>query len=142
MRGVGHQLALRADRVVERRARALQAVEHRVEAGGQLADLIIGVDADPAGEVVGLADVLGRLRDLGQWRQDSPPGKAAECRRQRDSAQEHQREDQPQVGEDPVDAVERARELEGDARSGLALTITVTGTTTGKVISRRWVLPT
>ena len=45
------------------RARALQAVEHGVEAGGELADLVVGVDAEASGEIVGLADVLG-----GRWR--------------------------------------------------------------------------
>ena len=87
VRGVGDELALGAHRFVERVARALQAVEHRVEAGRQLADLVVGVDAQAAGEVLGLADVLGGLRDLAERAQDAPGGQPAEDRRQRDAAE-------------------------------------------------------
>ena len=69
VRGVGDELALGADGLVERLARGLQAVEHRVEVGGELADLVVGVDVDAPGEVVGLADLLGDLGHLGQRRQ-------------------------------------------------------------------------
>ena len=60
--GVGDQLALGPDRLVERVARVLEPLEHRVEARRELADLVVGVDVDPAREVLGLADVLRGLR--------------------------------------------------------------------------------
>ena len=86
MRGVGDQLPLGPDRLVELVARALQAHEHRVEASGQLADLVVGVNVNAAGEVLGLGDVLGRLRDLGQRRQHAPRGQTPEHERERDAA--------------------------------------------------------
>ena len=48
VRGVGDELALGAHRFVERGARVLEALEHRVEAGRQLADLVVGVDREAA----------------------------------------------------------------------------------------------
>ncbi len=85
MRGVGDQLALGAHRLVERRAGALQPVEHGVEAPGELADLVVGVDPDAPAQVLGLADVLGRLGDLAQRREHPARGDPAERGGERDA---------------------------------------------------------
>ena len=62
VRGVGNELALGPDGLVERGAGALQSLDHRVEARGELADLVVGVVLDPARQVLGVGDVLGGLR--------------------------------------------------------------------------------
>ena len=82
VRGVGDELALGGDR-------ALQRVEHRVEARGQLADLVLARDLDPAAEVLGLRDVarrLGHAHHRGhEAARGEPPERArpARCRRGR-----------------------------------------------------------
>ena len=38
------------------------AIEHRVEAGGEAADLVVAPHRDRRGEVLGLGDVLGGRR--------------------------------------------------------------------------------
>ena len=48
------------------RARLLEPLEHLVEAGRELADLVVGVDREALAEVVGLADQLGGVRHLRQ----------------------------------------------------------------------------
>ena len=60
VRGVGHQLALRVHGCVERAHRALERVEHRVEARRQAPDLVFPGGLDPAAEILGEGDVLGR----------------------------------------------------------------------------------
>ncbi len=50
--------------------------------------------------------------DLGQRRQDAAGGEPAQRGGERDPADEHDQQHQPQLGEDVVDAVERAGELQ------------------------------
>ncbi len=95
-------------------------LEHHVEALRELADLVVGVNRQATGQVVGLADLLRCLRNLGQRREHPPRSEPAERRRQGDPAEAQQHEDQPQLGEDVVDAVQGARELE---RGGLELAL-------------------
>ena len=61
-------------------------------------------------EVLGLLDVTGRCGDLRQRGEHRPGSQATEHGSQRDSAGADQQEDQAQVLEDVVDAVERACE--------------------------------
>ena len=113
VRGVGDELALGAHRLVQRLARGLEAVEHRVEAGGELAHLVVGVDVEALGEVLGLADLLGDVGHLGQRRQHAAGGHAAEDRGERDAAERASRPGSAGRSEqDVVHAVERAGELD------------------------------
>ena len=111
MRGIGHELALGPHRLVQRCAGALEPLDHRVEAGRQLADLVVGVVLDPAGQVLGVGDVLRGLGDLGQRREHAPGRKPPEAGGERDPAGEQQEQDQAQVREDVADGGERPREL-------------------------------
>ena len=92
MRGVGHELTLRADRFVELVPRALEALHHLVETGGEGADLVVGVDREATAEVVGLADLDGRVGDLGERGEHAPGGEPAERGGDRDAgdAEEHE----------------------------------------------------
>ncbi len=111
VRGVGHELSLRAHRLVERGTRALEALDHRVEARGKLAHLVVGVVLDPAREVLGFGDVLRGLGDLGQRREHAPCRQASEAGGERDPARAQQEQHHPQVGEDVADPVEGTRQL-------------------------------
>ncbi len=93
VRGVGDELALGTDRFVEVVAGMLEALEHRVEARGQLSDLVVGMDVDAAAEILGLADVLGGLGHLGQRREDPARGGAPERGGEGDAARAQQDED-------------------------------------------------
>ena len=88
--------------------RSIIALKRRRE----LADLVVGVDMDAAGQVLGLGDVLGGLGDLGERREHLARSEPSEHRRERDAACAKQEQDQAQAREDVVDAVERARELD------------------------------
>jgi hypothetical protein len=112
MRGVGHQLALSPHRVIQRRARSLQPVEHGVEPAGELANLVVGVDVDAAAEILGLADVLRRLGHLAERLEHPPSADPTEDSGERDPAGEQHRQDDAEFSEDRVDAVERPRQLE------------------------------
>ncbi len=90
-----------------------EPLDHRVEAGRELADLVVGVVLDPAGQVLGVGDVLRGLGDLGQRREHAPGREPPEAGGERDPAGEQQEQDQSQVREDVVDGVERPRELQG-----------------------------
>ena len=59
VRGVGDELALGVDRALER-------VEHRVEAAGQAAQLAAAARVDAATEVAGLGDLASRLAEPGR----------------------------------------------------------------------------
>src|SRR6202020_682620 len=61
VRGVGDELALRVYGVVERSHRALERIEHRVEAAREPPDLIRADRLDSPAEVLRQRDVLGRL---------------------------------------------------------------------------------
>ncbi len=74
-------------------ARALEPLEHLVEASRQLADLVVLMDRDPLAEIVGLADQLGGGGDLGQRRQHAASGHASEAGGEADHREEHQRQD-------------------------------------------------
>ena len=66
-----------------------EPLEHVVEARRQLPDLVVGVDPQAMREVVGLADLLGGLRDLGERRDHAPRREPAEHGRQRDPPSAH-----------------------------------------------------
>ena len=108
VRGVGDELALGGDRALER-------VEHRVEVLGQLADLVVGLDLDPAAEVLGGGDVARRLGHVRDRRddvaRDEPAERTASAMPPRRRAQ-----DQPQPREHGVGGFERAAELDAPRR--------------------------
>ncbi len=110
VRGVGNQLALRVNGGVERAHRALERVEHRVEAGRQAPELVNPCELDPPAEVLRERDVLGRLREALQRQHGGAGDQPPEQRRERDAADVEQREDQAQPAEQVVDF----RELLGD----------------------------
>ena len=95
MRGVGHELTLRAHGFVDRRAGGLEPLDHRVEAGRELADLVVGVVLDAAGQVFGVGDVLRGLGHLAEWREHAPRRQSPEARGERDPAGAQQEQDQP-----------------------------------------------
>ena len=102
MRGVRDQLALRADRVVERRPRFLQALEHLVEARRELPHLVVGVDGDRRLRS-SVSPTICAVRDLGERRHHPASGHPAERGGERDPGEEHEHEDQTQSGQDVVD---------------------------------------
>ena len=89
VRGVGHKLALGADRLIERVARDLKPLDHRVEAPGQKSHLIVGVDSDPAAQILCLLDMLGGRGDLGQRGEHLPCRQPSEGGREGDPAGAH-----------------------------------------------------
>ena len=103
--GVGDELALGAHGGVERADRALQRVEHRVEAHRQASDLVGTADllgaggVDPLGEVPRARDVLGGAREAPDGSHDSVRHEPPEQRRQRDPAQCDQREHHAQMAQ-------------------------------------------
>ena len=62
VRGIRDQLPLGAVGLLERR-------QHRVEACGQPAELVLAVCLDPLGEILGFGHLLGRLRQPANRRQ-------------------------------------------------------------------------
>ena len=79
---------------------------------GQLADLVLGLDLDPAPEVLGGGDVARGLGDVHDRGDDVARHEPAERDRQRHAAEAHQRQDQPQAREHGVGALQRAPELD------------------------------
>ena len=98
MRRVSDELALVFDGPVERRARGLQAVKHRVETTCELPNLISGANLDALGEIVGFADQLRGARDLGQRRENPPRCQPTQPGGQRHTGQANQQQDDPQLG--------------------------------------------
>ena len=70
VRGVGDELALGVHGGVERAHRALERVEHRVEADREAPDLVGAVGRDASREVLGARDVLGGARQAPDGRDD------------------------------------------------------------------------
>ncbi len=103
VRGVGDELALRVNGGVERAHRALERVEHRVEARRQAPDLVVTCELDPPAEVLCERDVLGGLGEALQWQHGGAGDQPPEQRRKRDAADVEQREDQAQAAEQVVD---------------------------------------
>ena len=97
VRGVGHQLALLG-------LRGLQAREHRVEARRHPPDLVVPVGLDAPAEVAGGLDVLGRVGQLGDRRDDAPREEPADARRQRRAEGDERDEHPPQALEDAVES--------------------------------------
>ena len=91
----------------------LQPFDHRVEAGGQLAHLVVGMHLDPARQVLGLLNVPRGLRYLGQWGEHAPGGHPAQSGGERDPARAHHQQDESEVSQDAVDAVQRTSQLDG-----------------------------
>ena len=100
------------DGVVERAARALERVEHRVEAQCHAADLVVpgGLDAPP--EVLGLGDVLGGGRQVADGLDHAAREQAAQDRGQQRAAGAQRREHEPQPRQRRVDVGEAAHELD------------------------------
>src|SRR4029453_330207 len=67
---IGDELALSSGRLLERR-------EHRVEARGETAELVLPLHVDPLGKVLGLADALSRRRGPSAARATRSPRTAA-----------------------------------------------------------------
>ena len=121
MRGVGDELALGVHGGVERAHRALQRVEHRVEALREAPDLIFARGLDPVGEVLRAGDVLGGLGQALDRRHRGAGDEPSEQRGQRDPADVEQHQDQAQARERAVHVGQRLGELGGIAvRYGLA----------------------
>ena len=90
VRGVRDQLPLGGDA-------PLQRVEHRVEVLGELADLVVGLDLDPATEVLGGGDVAGRVGHVHDRGDDVARDEPAQRHRERDPAEDHEQEDEPRA---------------------------------------------
>ena len=91
MRGVGDELALGAQR-------RLQRAEQLVQPGREAADLIPSAMADPLAQITGLDDPLGRLGEPSQWRDRCARDERTEQRGNGDPAQADDRQDQPPDG--------------------------------------------
>ena len=111
MRGVGHELTLRVHGCVECAHRALERVEHRVEASGKAPELITAGWLDASAEVLGARHVLGRLGEPLQRLHRCACDEPAEQCGERDAADDQQCEDQAQAAEQAVEFAERQREL-------------------------------
>ncbi len=121
MRGVGDELALGVHRGVERTHRALQRVEHRVEALRETSDLVFPGGLDPVGEIPRAGDVLGGLGQALDRRHRRAGDESSEQCGQRDPADVEQHEYQAQARERAVHIGQRLGELGGIAvRYGLA----------------------
>ncbi len=119
VRGVRHQLALRVHGGVERPHRALQGVEHRVEALGESPDLVLARGLDPLGQILRASDVLGGPGETLDGRDGGARHEPSEQRRKRDPADVEQREDQAQALEQMVHVGERLGELHGVSRGAV-----------------------
>ena len=73
------------------------AVEHRVEAGGQAAQLVAAPLVDALAEITRLGHVLHRRRQPAHRGQRGSRDEPAEQRRERDAAERQDHEDQPQL---------------------------------------------
>jgi hypothetical protein len=112
VRRVGDELALRVGGVVERTARPLERVEHRVEARRHPPDLVVAGDLDAPAEILGLGDVLRGGCELRHGLDDLAAEQPAEQRRQQRRAGAQQREQDPQARQRAVDVGEAAGELD------------------------------
>ena len=117
VRGVGHELALRVHGRVERAHRALERVEHGVEAAGQPPELVFAGGLDAPAEVPGQGDVLGGLGEALQRLHGRARHQAPEQGRERDAADDQQHQDQAQAAEQAVHFGERLGELHGASRA-------------------------
>ena len=101
------------DGVVERAARALERVEHRVEALRHPPDLVVAGDLDAPPEVLGLRDVLGGGRQLADGLDDLAAEQPPEERRAAASPAAHSSDEHElQPRERRVDVAQAARELD------------------------------
>ena len=102
VRRVGHELPLRAGRILERR-------EHRVEARREPAELVPAADVDPLGQVAGLGHPLGRIRQPPHRRERGARDDEPERRGYADAGQPRSRmQERPHARERVVDLGQRA----------------------------------
>ena len=108
---VGDELAL----LLTRRG---QRTEHRVEARGEATELVAPLDVDRRVEVLRLGDVLGGGGESFDGTQHGPGDDEAEEPGERDAAERHEDQRDPQRCERVVDLVERLGDLDRGARAG------------------------
>jgi AraC-like DNA-binding protein len=112
VRSVGHQLALGVHRRVQRADRALQRIEHRVEAHRQPANLIRAPRTlDAARKIARARHMLGRACQATHRRDHCSRHQPPEQRRQRDPTKRDRDQDQPQTGQRLVDFGQRLCQL-------------------------------
>ena len=109
MGGVLHELPLALLGLVER-------AEHRVEGGGERADLVARVDLDPLAEVARRPDALGRLAQVAQRAQRRPRDEEARDAGEADADHRDEEEPEPDPRELVVDAGELSDDLDRDRR--------------------------
>jgi hypothetical protein len=100
---------LRAGGVLQRR-------EHRVEAGGEAAQLVVAADVDAARQVARVRHVLRRLREALHGRERRAGDHEPERGGQADPAERDEQEDGAQARERVVDLGQGARHLSGEPR--------------------------
>ena len=105
---VGHEVALRLDRALER-------VEGRVEGAREPPELVRTLGFDPLRGVAVCGQLLGAAREAGHGRERGPRHEGAEGRAERDSRRPDQQQHENDAVELAVHLVERASQLEGAA---------------------------
>ena len=105
---VGHEVALRLGRSLER-------VERRVEAAAEARELVLALDLEPLREVGVRGQRLGLAREARDGRQRRARHHAAEHGRDEDAAAADREQDQEQLAHRPVDLGQRAGDLHGSA---------------------------
>jgi hypothetical protein len=105
---VRHELALGAHRALER-------VEHLVEAPGQARDLVAAARVDALPHVLRLGDVLGRPSQAAERLDGTTRHQAAEDRREGHAAERDDEQDHADAAQHRVHLGQRARDLDGAA---------------------------
>ena len=110
MRRIGDELALGASRLLERG-------EHRVEARGEPAELVVTDNIDALGEVLRLAHALDGRGESSYRRERRSCDEQPEACGDHHAAGGDQQQKQPDAVERLVDLVERSRDLDRSARA-------------------------
>ncbi len=107
MRGVGDELPLRADGLLER-------LEHLVEARSETAELVVALDLDPQAQIVRSRDLLGRVAEATHGRERGARDDCACGDRERDPARCDEGDQQREPVQRVVDLLQRAQHLHGE----------------------------
>ena len=90
----------------------VERLEHLVEAARKRGKLVLAAGLDPAAQVAGRGDLLGRPAQLLDRGDCGPRDEVAEAAAEDDPAHACEREDQRELAEIGVDLAERARDLD------------------------------